>query len=79
MAKHSQSSKFTASGIFNGLNSFHELETRISALPLEKDRGNAFEVFAEAYLATQPICQVQQTVTDGVGDGVVTDVPVPIP
>jgi superfamily II DNA or RNA helicase len=57
MSKHSQSSKFTASGIFKGLNSFTELEARISALSLEKDRGDAFEVFAEAYLATQPICQ----------------------
>lgn len=57
MAKHSQSSKFTASGIFSGLKSFTELEARISALPSEKDRGDAFEVFAEAYLTTQPICQ----------------------
>lgn len=59
MAKHLQSSKFTAKGIFTGLKSFEELEARISALPLEKERGDAFEVFAEAYLATQPICQVK--------------------
>lgn len=30
-----------------------EIEARISALPDEKSRGDAFEVFAEAYLATQ--------------------------
>ncbi len=60
MAKHSQSAKFTATGIFNGLKSFKELEARISALPLEKERGDAFEVFAEAYLATQPICQAKE-------------------
>lgn len=60
MAKHSQSAKFTATNIFCGLRSFSELEVRISALPLEKERGDAFEVFAEAYLATQPICQVKE-------------------
>ena len=60
MAKHSQSTKFTAINIFNGLKSFNELEARISALPLEKERGDAFEVFAEAYLATQPICQTKE-------------------
>ena len=60
MVKHSQSAKFTVTGIFNGLKSFKELEARISALPLEKERGDAFEVFAEAYLATQPICQAKE-------------------
>jgi len=59
MAKHSQSAKFIAAGILNGLKSFGELEARISALPFEKERGDAFEVFAEAYLATQPICQAK--------------------
>jgi len=60
MAKHSLSAKFTATGIFNGLKCFNELEARIAALPLEKERGDAFEVFAEAYLATQPICQAKE-------------------
>ena len=60
MAKHSQSTKFTAAGIFSGLKIFSELEARISALPLEKERGDAFEVFAEAYFATQPICQAKK-------------------
>lgn len=59
MAKHSKSSKFARTTIFNGLGSFGELEARISALSLEKERGDAFEVFAEAYLATQPICQAK--------------------
>jgi superfamily II DNA or RNA helicase len=35
------------------LKTFAELETRVAALPDEQSRGNAFEVFAEAYLATQ--------------------------
>lgn len=47
MAKHSRAARFIKTGIFNGLNSFSELEKRISALPLEKERGDAFEVFAE--------------------------------
>ena len=59
MSRHTKSSKVVATGIFNRLKSFSDLETRISALPSEKERGDAFEVFAEAYLATQPICQVK--------------------
>jgi len=35
------------------LTSFAELEQKIATLPDEKTRGDAFEVFAEAYLATQ--------------------------
>jgi predicted helicase len=60
MAKHSQASRFIAKGVFDGLRTFAELERRISALPLEKERGDAFEVFAEAYLATQPVCQARE-------------------
>jgi superfamily II DNA or RNA helicase len=39
--------------LFSGLTNFAELEQKIAALPDEKARGDAFEVFAEAYLATQ--------------------------
>ena len=39
--------------MFSGLTSFAELEQKIAALPDEQSRGAAFEVFAEAYLATQ--------------------------
>ena len=45
---------------FCGLNTFSDLESRIASLPTEKERGDAFEVFAEAYLATQPIAQAKQ-------------------
>src|SRR5438477_2700200 len=38
--------------LFDGLTSFRELERRISGLATEGERGDAFEVFAEAYLAT---------------------------
>src|SRR5947208_3200325 len=39
-------------GLFDGLTSFRELERRISGLGTKGERGDAFEVFAEAYLAT---------------------------
>jgi hypothetical protein len=54
-AKHRRTRHFVASGLFDEIGSFAELETRISALPTKQDRGDAFEVFAEAYLATQKI------------------------
>ena len=60
MAKHLKATAFIKAGIFDQLKNFSELEKRISSLPLEKDRGAAFEVFAEAYLATQPLCQVKE-------------------
>jgi superfamily II DNA or RNA helicase len=41
--------------LFAGVTGFKELERRIAGLPTEQERGAAFEVFAEAYFATQPI------------------------
>jgi predicted helicase len=52
-ARHPKASGFVRQKLFAGLASFTELEQRIAALPDEKARGDAFEVFAEAYLATQ--------------------------
>ena len=46
-----KASDFAATGLFSGLNSFAELEVRISALQEEKQRGDAFEVFAGAWVA----------------------------
>jgi len=48
-AKHFKAAAFVHSQLFAGLTSFAQLETRIAALPDEKARGHAFEVFAEAY------------------------------
>ncbi len=48
-----------ATSLIRGVTAFRELEDRIAALSLEKDRGDAFEVFVEAYLATQPITQAE--------------------
>ena len=51
--RHPKAKRHLASDLFTGLRKFGEFERRVSALPTEKDRGDAFEVFAEAYLATQ--------------------------
>jgi uncharacterized small protein (DUF1192 family) len=48
-AKHFKAAAFVHSQLFASLTSFAQLETRIAALPNEKARGDAFEVFAEAY------------------------------
>jgi predicted helicase len=59
-ARHPASRSFLISGLFDGLSSFAEVEARISSLPNNKERGNAFEVFAEAYLATQKINEAHE-------------------
>jgi superfamily II DNA or RNA helicase len=53
MPLHPKAREFAKSGLFAGLSSFEELEKRIAAIPENKGKGDAFEVFAEAYLATQ--------------------------
>ncbi|MCZ6728266.1 MAG: hypothetical protein O7C61_01025, partial [SAR324 cluster bacterium] len=50
---------FVRSKLFDGLSSFTELEARIQKLPTAIERGDAFEVFAEAYLATQKTAQAK--------------------
>jgi predicted helicase len=52
-AKHTKAAAYVQSKLFAGLNSFAELESKIAALPDEQARGAAFEVFAEAYFATE--------------------------
>ena len=52
-ARHSKAGRFVEQRLFAGLSVFTELEQRIAGLPDEKSRGDAFEIFAEAYLATQ--------------------------
>jgi superfamily II DNA or RNA helicase len=53
MPLHPKAREFAKSGLFAGLSSFEELEKRIAAITENKGKGDAFEVFAEAYLATQ--------------------------
>jgi predicted helicase len=48
--RHFQARAVVKSGIFEELASFRELERRIVSLSTPGDRGEAFEVFAEAYL-----------------------------
>jgi uncharacterized small protein (DUF1192 family) len=52
-ARHPKAASLVRQTLFAGVTSFTELEHRIAALPDEQARGDAFEVFAEAYLATQ--------------------------
>src|ERR1035437_2095164 len=52
-ARHPKATFFVQRHLFSGLTRFAELESKIAALPDEQSRGAAFEVFAEAYLATQ--------------------------
>jgi predicted helicase len=52
-ARHPKATFFVQQHLFSGLTSFAELESKIAALPDEQSRGTAFEMFAEAYLATQ--------------------------
>ena len=52
-AQHPKTASFVRQNLFVRLTTFSELETRIAALPDEQSRGAAFEVFTEAYLATQ--------------------------
>jgi len=52
-ARHPKATSFVRQNLFADVTDFAELETRIAALPDEHSRGGAFEVFAEAYLATQ--------------------------
>jgi predicted helicase len=58
--RHRRTRHFVACGLFDRLDSFAELEARIASLPTQQERGDAFEVFAEAYLATQKIVAAQE-------------------
>src|SRR5215510_1612678 len=62
-AKHNKASFFINQGLFKDLYSFTELENRIAALP-EENHGDAFEVFAEAYLQTKFLTPAQDVWPD---------------
>jgi superfamily II DNA or RNA helicase len=53
MPLHPKAREFAKSGLFAGVKSFADVEKRIAAIPENKGKGDAFEVFAEAYLSTQ--------------------------
>jgi hypothetical protein len=57
---HSRANHWLHKRIFEDLDSFRDLEVRIEAVPEEKDRGDVFEIFVEAFLATQTIMQCSE-------------------
>jgi len=59
-AKNTNVGEWSKSGVFDGLPSFVEFESRINQLAEEKDRGDVFEIFIEGYLATQSITQCKE-------------------
>ncbi len=56
-ARHPQAGADVLADLFNDLETFKQLEQKIAALPSERVRGVAFEIFAEAWLATQRLSQ----------------------
>ena len=59
-ARHNKAKHFLHHGLFGDVSSFSDLEKRIENLDSRQDKGDAFEVFAQAYLATQKIVQAKQ-------------------
>ncbi len=62
-SQHPEAKKLISQGIFDSIKSFKEFEGRVSKLfeINTKTLGDAFEIFVEAYLATQPIMQCAET------------------
>ena len=58
--KHRRAAYFVGLTLFDRLKGFADLEARIAGLPTQQDRGDAFEVFAEAYLATQKLVGAEE-------------------
>lgn len=79
MPLHKETRRFVEAGLFSKLSSFDELEARISLLDGKKRKGDAFEVFAEGYLATQrkhdaaQVWPQEATPTDVIGKLGLTD------
>ncbi len=61
-SSHPSARRFIAAGLFDDVASFADLEGRISALGEQHTTaiGDAFEIFFEGYLATQPIMQADR-------------------
>ena len=63
--RHAKRRQFIASGLFRDLSSFAQLENKIARLSTTKERGDAFEVFAEAYIKTQKSLQAEEVWPEG--------------
>lgn len=57
--KHPKAGLYLLRKLFDGIARFADLEQRIADLPTKQERGDAFEVFVEAYLSTQPLHQAK--------------------
>lgn len=57
--KHPKAGLYLQQKLFNGIARFAALEQRIADLPTKQARGDAFEVFTEAYLSTQLLYQTK--------------------
>ena len=57
--KHPKAGLYLQRKLFDGIARFTDLEQRIADLPAKQERGDAFEVFVEAYLSTQPLHQAK--------------------
>ncbi len=57
--KHPKASLYLHRNIFDNITRFIDLEQRIANLPTKQERGEVFEVFAEAYLSTQLLSQAK--------------------
>lgn len=58
--KHKKAKIFFDSGLFDDLSTFREIEVAIDKLDSNLEKGDAFEVFTEALIATSPIFQAEQ-------------------
>ena len=57
--QHPKAGRYLQRKLFDGIARFTDLEQRIADLPAKQERGDAFEVFVEAYLSTQPLHQAK--------------------
>jgi predicted helicase len=62
-SRHKKAQQFLKQGLFDKINNFADLESRIEQLETKQMRGDAFEVFAQGYLATQKIVQAKSVWT----------------
>jgi len=62
-SKHTSAKSLLSDGIFDSIRTFREFERRVAALfaANTKAQGDAFEIFVEAYLATQPAMQAEES------------------
>ena len=66
-AHHYKAAYWVGQGVFDGLTSFTEFESRVNDIFEEMDRGDVFEIFIEGNLATQAITQhVKHWVVGGI-------------